>query len=169
MQLGPTNLTLNAVDSTYYASIWRNLKQYLTPTAMLTFYSCIAGAGQEGTGLLTAISTRLPGRTIVGFDVYGLMGSAGLPNAPGNMAAQMGGAAGLAMPRQGSLGSNLTPWGYNAKWAHNGRLVRIPMVEQMFKVDRDGGHRNRCANEACLGHATPQQRCQAWSGCRWNP
>lgn len=162
------NLTPSSVASAYYAPIWTDLRLYLTGTAMLAFYSCIAGAGAEGSQLLIAISNRLPGRTIVGFDAYGLMGPAGLPNAPGNMDAQSGGAAGLAMPGLGGTGNRLTPWGFNAKWAYHGRLVRITLFEQM-SLDRNRRQTNHCANPACTGHSDPRHRCTGWSGCHWKP
>jgi hypothetical protein len=41
---------------------------------MLTFFSCTSGKGPEGDSLLTEVSNVLPGRTIVGFCVYVVVG-----------------------------------------------------------------------------------------------
>src|SRR5205085_7171855 len=76
---------LMAATSSGFESEFNRLRWYLTRDAMLTFYSCIAGQGERGSRLLIEISRLLPGRTVVGFEVFGLIGPPGLTNSPGAM------------------------------------------------------------------------------------
>src|SRR5438105_1487049 len=119
-----------------------NLRRYLTSEAMLLFYSCIAGAGAAGSRLLVDLSTQLPGRTIVGFELYGLIGPAGLLNAPGNMTATDAANAQMAMQPNAQHGL-LGPWSQFAKRARDGEIVHIPVLEQNGRPNRT------CANPAC--------------------
>jgi hypothetical protein len=67
------------------ASSFKRLEPYLHPDAWLSLYICISGAGKRGDELLKAVSNELPGRTIVGFVVYVVVGR--FPNnRPGNTA-----------------------------------------------------------------------------------
>src|SRR4051794_31572417 len=74
---------LTAGSIPYFAGVFERLKGFLARDAWVTFYSCIAGKDEPGTRLLTEISRRLPGRTIVGFELFGLIGPPGALNAPG--------------------------------------------------------------------------------------
>jgi hypothetical protein len=138
-----------------FAPDFMALTPFLTPDAMLIFYSCIAGEGQEGSRLLTAISGFLPGRTIVGFEMYGFIGPAGLANAPGNMDATSTGMVQLAVKEAGKYGK-LGPWAKFAKWAKNGRIIRIPYLEQSRRPKKT------CANPSCPGHSDAGHACPGY-------
>jgi hypothetical protein len=120
---------------------------------MLIFYSCIAGQGAEGSLLLTSLSTHLPSRTIVAFEVFGLIGR--LPNTPGAMEATTTSSPELASRPGGTIG-RLSPWSRFAKWAKSGKIVRLPILEQNGRPGR------RCANPSCPGHAAAGDRCPGW-------
>lgn len=135
---------------------WRRLRDYyLEPTAQLVFFSCIAGAGTEGSRLLVEISRRLPGRTIIGFTVSGETSasenlSALSAQTPGQVREAPHG-RGSGRPGRAGL---LVPHHVAAKWARNGAVVRIPPLE------RAPG--NRCGNPECPGHALPIHFCEGW-------
>lgn len=90
----------------------RDLSTYLQASAMLSFVSCIAGAGDGGTMFLNNVSRNLPDRVIVGFSTWGFVdASFGAPNDPGNVQAAPGASrpaprnsAPLAMGRLGKMG-----------------------------------------------------------------
>lgn len=145
-----TVATLGAFD----ASLAR-LGAYLTADGMLSFYSCIAGKGPEGSELLVALSNKLRGRTIVGFELFGLIGPAGIPNAPGNMTATEASNAQMAMSSSSQHG-RLSPWCPFAKRALSGRIVHYPVLEQASRPN------TACANPSCPGHKEPQHFCQGW-------
>lgn len=147
--------TLSAGNVNAFSASWSRLGAYITRDGMLTFYSCIAGKGNEGTQLLTAISERLPGRTIVGFELYGLIGPPGIRNAPGNMTATEASDAQMAMKSSAQHG-RLTPWCPFAKRARGGQIVHYPVLEQA------GRPNNTCANPRCPGHEKPQHFCSGW-------
>ncbi|HKU39070.1 MAG TPA: DUF4347 domain-containing protein [Polyangiales bacterium] len=146
-------LTPSSIDT--FDTAWTRLGGYLSSDGMLAFYSCIAGRGPEGTALLTAISTKLRGRTIVGFELYGLIGSTGMPNAPGAIVATDSSSAEQAIDRKVQYG-RLTPWCPFAKRARNGEIVHYPILEQADRPNK------RCANPACPGHKEPGHFCQGW-------
>ena len=64
-----TKITIDTLDKVNREL--QELRLFLTKDGMLEFYSCVAGAGAEGSQLLCAISQRLPGRSIVGFTIMG--------------------------------------------------------------------------------------------------
>jgi hypothetical protein len=146
-------LTAATLDS-FDASLAR-LGAYLTPDGMLSFYSCIAGKGPEGSALLVALSSKLRGRTIVGFELFGLIGPPGLKNAPGNMVATEASNAQMAMNPSSQHGK-LSPWCPFAKRALNGQIVHYPLLEQASRPD------NSCANPQCPGHKEPSHFCKGW-------
>src|SRR4051812_34643945 len=78
---------LTAATIPYLAAGLARLKTYLTTNAWLTFYSCGAGKAGLGTRLLVELPSQLPGRTIVGFKLFGLIGPPGSLNTPGAMTA----------------------------------------------------------------------------------
>ncbi len=112
VRLQPTVLNPHTAR-TRLASELDKLSRHLAPDAVVTFYACVAGAGLQGTALLVAVSERLPGRTVVGFEVMGEIAASGLPNT-----------AGRVRERQHASGEGrhawLTPHSVFAKWARNG-------------------------------------------------
>ncbi|MES1165976.1 MAG: DUF4347 domain-containing protein [Verrucomicrobiota bacterium] len=132
-----------------------NLKPYLTGDGMLTFYSCIAGKDQPGSRLLTEVSRILPGCTVVGFEVFGLIGPSGLSNAPGSMIGTDTPLLQLAMKPRSQLG-RLDPWCRFAKRARDGKVIHLPVLEQ------NGRFNKKCANPSCPGHADPGHSCKGW-------
>lgn len=146
---------LTASNVANSSAILKRLGGYLTSDGMLTFYSCIAGRGDEGSQLLVALSNQLRGCTIVGFELYGLIGPSGAPNLPGRMTATDASDAQGAMSTKYQHG-NLSPWCPFAKRARDGQIVHYPVLEQ------NGRPNKRCANPTCPGHSDPHHSCQGW-------
>lgn len=138
-----------------FTAEFERLKQFLTRDAWLTFYSCIAGKDEPGSRLLAAVSRRLPGRTIVGFELFGLIGPPGALNTPGTMTAIETPIPQLATNPRAQHG-NLNPWCPFAKRARDGIVVHLPLLEQ------NGRFGKRCANPSCPGHASPSHSCNGW-------
>lgn len=130
------------------------LAQYLAPDAWVTFYSCVAGMGKEGSDFLINISKHLRGRTIVGFELYGFIGGM---NEAGKMKASETPYAGVAVdPKKDATHGYLNPWCRFAKRAKDGRIVHLPELEQ-------NNRRNfTCANPSCPGHGAPSHSCVKW-------
>jgi hypothetical protein len=127
----------------------QRLRRYLTPDAMLIFFSCISGKASEGNVFLNALSPRLPGRTVVGFTLDGET-QGGLNQTPGLVFVRE---SRLVAARRGQ--ENLqTPWHVAAKWSRNGAIVRDSPLERQVG--------NRCANPRCPGHGKPTDRCAGW-------
>jgi len=147
------------LDSTNTASTFaaelNRLRRYLTRDGMLTFFSCIAGQGEQGSELLVGLAKQLPGRTIVGFELFGLIGPSGIPNAPGNMVATEASNPQVAMDPRSQHG-RLSPWCPFAKRARDGKIVHIPILEQNGRPNRT------CANPRCGGHDRAGQSCAGW-------
>lgn len=133
----------------------RDLRLWLTSDAMLIFYACIAGRGDEGSSLLVALSRELPQRTIVGFELYGFIGPGGLLNAPGVVTATEASDSQLALQRASQHG-RLHPWCPFAKRARGGVIRHIPILEQSERP------RQTCANPTCRGHSRPDHSCRGW-------
>jgi hypothetical protein len=145
------------------------LAPYLLPDAWVSLYTCISAAGAEGDRLLKALSVVLPGRTIVGFTSYVVVGSSGGFADPGNASGTTFGEDGKSDP----VLSPLTPWGKAAKRAENGMIVHIPFMEKHGIIRRvtraDGTHENvegppyRCAaGECCPGHSSKEHDCDGY-------
>jgi hypothetical protein len=126
---------------------FRRLEPYLLPKGMLTFFSCTSGKGPEGDSLLTEVSNVLPGRTIVGFCVYVVVGRNFANTKPGNASGTFH-QRGVSEPAM----SPLTPWSIAAKRAQNGAIVHKPFLE---KAAPDW----RCANPCCPGHKKREHDC----------
>ncbi|MGI8568067.1 MAG: hypothetical protein ACR2KT_02765 [Methylocella sp.] len=129
---------------------FRDLAPYIVNKGMLTFESCNAGKGPQGTLYLMEISRQLPNRVIpnrviVGYSIWGFFEE--FKNDPGNVQESKN----QSRPTPGT--PRMTAWGDYAKWAHNGQIVRLPMDEQ-----KDARNR-RCANPNCIGHASERDRC----------
>jgi hypothetical protein len=128
------------------------LRDYLREDGMLTFYACVAGRGERGSQLLTKISEYLPSRTIVGFEVFGLLNIDNMNDRsvdpPGRV---WGSSESQFFP--GSHYPTLHPWFPSAKRAKDGKIIHLPANEQ----DRRPGR--RCANPACPGHAKSTDSC----------
>ena len=150
---------LTATSIPLFASGFDALDRSLTKQAKLAFFSCIAGKDAPGSSLLMALSLRLPGRTIIGFEVYGWV--AVEPNAPGQILEDVDGwpGANAPVPRPAVI---MTPWGRFAKWALDGRIIRYPVLEQSGRPNK------KCANPACPGHSNALHQCSRWfAGCEW--
>lgn len=65
-----------------YDAMFRSLALFLTPDATVSFVSCIAGSGPEGSELLRRLSLMLPTRYVVGFTQWGVGMASGV-NQPG--------------------------------------------------------------------------------------
>ena len=146
---------------------FKRLEPYLLPDAWLSLYICISGAGERGDELLKAISNILPGRTIVGFVVYVVVGL--FPNNdPGNAGGTAFGEDGMSEPEFPPL----TPWGKAAKRAQDGNIVHIPWREKKGVQRRithpNGTHEDvegppyYCANRDCCGHASKDDDCAGY-------
>jgi hypothetical protein len=146
---------LTAGSIPYFATAFERLNGFLARDSWVTFYSCIAGKDEPGTRLLAEISRRLPGRTIVGFELFGLIGPPGALNAPGTMTAIETPIAQLATNPRAQHG-NLNPWCPFAKRARDGKVVHLPILEQNGRLGK------RCANPACPGHVSPYHSCKGW-------
>lgn len=146
---------LTAGSIPHFGAAFDRLNGLLTRDAWVTFYSCIAGKDEPGSRLLSGISRRLAGRTIVGFELFGLIGPPGALNAPGTMTAIETPIMQLATNPRAQHG-NLNPWCPFAKRARDGKIVHLPLLEQNGRLGK------RCANPACPGHALPSQSCNGW-------
>lgn len=159
------NLTIETLPN--YKSDLLKLARYLTPNAFLVFVSCTAGQGSRGDVLLNALSTLLRNRTIVGFEVFGLMGQQGA-NIPGTVIAVdrdhketilIDTTPGLRRLQReteypGGGTRRLDEYGVFAKWSLNGAIKRVGKLEQGKRL------KNLCANPACYGHAFAGERCK---------
>jgi hypothetical protein len=155
--VGP-RLTPTSVSS--FAATFGSLTTRLESTAKVVFFSCIAGKGPEGTSLLTLMSLQLPGRRVIGFELWGEY-SASLPNAPGVITACSAPTPTMSCFPTARHG-RLSPWGQFSKWAVDGVIVRYPVLEQ------NGRPGLRCANPACRGHVSPANQCSRWHpACEW--
>jgi len=146
---------LTARNSSEFEADFGKLKDYLTFDAWVTFYSCIAGKEQRGTDLLVSVSRLLAGRTIVGFEMFGLIGPAGSLNSPGTMKATESSLPQIAIMASSQHGL-LNPWCPWAKRARDGKLLHIPALEQ------NGRFNKTCANPGCSGHSSPYHSCPGW-------
>lgn len=149
-------LTVGTVTSPFYRNAFNELSNYLLPDGMLTFCACVAGKNEPGSRLLVAISNLLRGRTIVGFEVFGVVNIAfGGPgnDSPGIVRGTMS-ISGDGLP-DAEIGA-LHPWCRFAKRARNGRVVHMPMLEQRNRSDMT------CANPSCPGHRHPSHACPGW-------
>lgn len=123
------------------------LTTYLKIGGMLIFFSCMAGRGNEGDKLLCGLSLRLEGRYVIGFTVTGGIGT----DKPGEIFATeytQDGVSFKGLPL-------LTEQSYDSKWAMEGQIVRIPLIEQVKRPNY------RCAWKECPGHESPIHRCFA--------
>lgn len=144
------------------------LSPYLRQDAWLSLYICNSAAGKEGDELLKAISNVLPGRTIVGFTVFVMVGNAGDTALPGNAC---GTTSELDLKSDPQL-SPLTPWGKAAKRAQNGAIVHVPWLEKKGTdtlVKNKNGYYHpvegppfRCGNPCCPTHSSKDHDCKGW-------
>jgi hypothetical protein len=121
------------------------LGKYLVRTGMLTFASCNAGEGPNGSQFLIALSRHLPQRVVVGYSISGFFQH--FKNTPGNVLEAKSG----NRPPPGT--AKLTPWSNYAKWAYDGIIVREPSNERAWF------HNKHCANPHCPGHKSELDRC----------
>jgi|SRR6266436_2854699 len=138
------------------------LGQYLTPNGRLIFCACVAGAcGLHGTDpggdLLNRVSTLIPNRYVIGFEVQAFLAAVGQPNRTGMLrvsSQRVALKANTICDDKGSL--FLTEKSWFSKWSLNGRVVQLPMIEQGSRPN------NRCATPGCIGHGKPTDRCRTY-------
>lgn len=123
------------------------LTPYLLPDALLSLFSCNSGGGERGDKLLLAVSSILPGRTIVGFCVPVMLGNVGA-SMPGNACGVVDGVCNPLM-------DPLTPWGLAAKRACDNKITHKPALERR-------GPPYHCANPECPTHAKATDDCKGW-------
>lgn len=113
------------------------LRDYLAPNAQVTFFSCISGAGPQGSVFLQTLSAVWPGREVVGFvtsgwvdpqhfvagDVFDVGTAISGPVPSGLITRDSRGR--LTLPRMDSKSRN-------AKVAINGAIKRMPLREQLL-------------------------------------
>jgi Domain of unknown function (DUF4347) len=147
---------------------WNNYRSYadslgmlgichLEANAKLVFYSCRSARGWRGSQLLARVSDLIPGRIIIGFnvDLYGSTAQIAACLPAGTITEQPV----LDMQRSMLPGTRIqdvppaSPWSQYAKWARNGRVIRLPLDE------RRALGRNRCAAPGCPGHRSLWDEC----------
>jgi len=135
------------------------LRSFLTADSRLIFFSCIAGSGEAGSALLNALSTRLRGCTVIGFEVSGRVGSAGILSKPGQVTADTSTPGLLPNPVVANTSGTKTldEYSWFSKWSKDGRVIRIGMLEQGRP-----GRNNRCASPKCPGHRHAYERCDSF-------
>jgi len=115
-----SDLTVESIGG--FDTEFRLLQRYLTRSAILTFYACAAGYGEAGSALLRGISSRLPGRLVIGFSVWGVTSPYGASH-PGIMGYNR-------QPNCTTSEGLLSPGNEFAKWARDGQIIRLPSAEQ---------------------------------------
>jgi hypothetical protein len=131
-------IDLTPLTFDHFRDDFQNLNLYLTAKAELCFFSCIAGADEEGSKLLIRISKLLPGRTIIGFDTKAAFAPDSDP--------------GAAFVGDGIFVTEKKPidiYGTCAKHARDGIIRRLPKKERM-KLNQ------RCDNPKCKGDHLPE-------------
>ncbi len=129
------------------------LRSFLKPNGKLIFMSCIAGKGEEGSALLTALSNMLPGIYTIAFTIYGGY-SGNFVSTPGQIwEDQYGNGKGSAMPKDPKW---MTEHSIFSKWALNGKIIKFPQDEQALRPNKT------CANPACPGHLRGVDQCDAF-------
>ena len=139
-----------------FSGEFHELAKYLRTDGILTFYSCIAGFGKMGSALLAAISSLLPERTIVGFEVSGVVSKGDGERPPPGRVWGTTDDPTLFSPVPNKAIGMLNPWNPFAKRARNGRIVHITIGEQNERPNKT------CANPACPGHGKPGDLCPGW-------
>jgi hypothetical protein len=113
------DLTVESISG--FDSEFQLLRRYLTSEAIVVFYSCAAGYEGAGSALLIEISSRLPGRTIIGFTVWGVTSPFGSSH-PGIMGYNR-------YPDSSVSEGMLNPGNEFSKWARNGMIIKLPSSE----------------------------------------
>jgi hypothetical protein len=125
--------TLNPDTATTFRHDFAQLDAFLGPYARLIFYSCIAGADQQGSKLLNIISGQfLSRRHIIGFEVFGGVGPGGTPRLAGQISAvDRPPPFGAEIPAgPGSSSTILSEYSWYAKWSFGGKIIRLPRLQQ---------------------------------------
>lgn len=143
------NLTPDSFVS--FRADFAELSRFLTPNAKVIFMSCVSGMGPEGTSLLKSISLCVPGRFVIGFEVFGAIAGKFLSNA-GQVYETEHGNQFPSLKAMKSL-PTLTEASQHAKWAHLGAIIRRPYGERV----QDSKH--RCGAVNCPGHRVSTDRC----------
>jgi hypothetical protein len=144
-------LTPDSIET--FRSPLTELKTFLKPNGKLIFMSCIAGKDKDGTALLNAISSILRDVYIIGFEIFGGY-SGSLFAGPGQIWEDEFGAGQKApMPKNPKW---LTEFSFFSKWALNGKIIRLPVGEQISRPNK------KCANPSCPGHLHGQDQCDSF-------
>lgn len=131
VQMKP-NITSENVAS--FADEFQRLSRFLNPNGMLLFESCQAGLGDTGTLLLTRISAYFkPTQFVVGFMVNGSWIEK-TPNQAGDIFEAPDSMFGMPVRELFKNKKRMTEESQYAKWAQNGRVVRLPLSEEYSKL-----------------------------------
>jgi Domain of unknown function (DUF4347) len=114
------DLTVESIST--FTEEFQQLRYYLTRSATVAFYSCTLGYGGSGSALMIEISSRLPGRTIIGFSVWGIT-SPYFSSNPGLVGYNR-------YPDSTHSEGFLFPNNDFAKWARDGQIIRLPLAER---------------------------------------
>jgi hypothetical protein len=117
-------------DSRLYHDLF-SLRVYLKRGATIAFYSCIAGAGRQGSALLTGLSRIWAGRKVLGFITYGFLG----PRVPAHETA---GNVIDTLQSERSVGNlrgypRLNDRRPSSKVARAGRIIRPPDADRLWQ------------------------------------
>ncbi|MCK6553359.1 DUF4347 domain-containing protein [Candidatus Binatia bacterium] len=129
------------------------LGQVLNAGARVIFYACTAGGGVEGDRLLTKLSSMWPGRDVIGFNTANE--TAGPTPGPG------------AVKSSSKTALRNDEWSNEAKWAHNGKIVRAPLFEFTYFQEHDPLFKNRCGSDGCPGHGAYGHSCDPYNRRTW--
>jgi hypothetical protein len=129
VKLGP-DLTPDTTKD--FKSIFDKLNKFLAPHGRLIFYSCIAGAGDNGTRLLIDLSgSYFPNRHVIGFEVFGRIAPEGYPNQVGVMEASESPERKFTdSVETGPHNTFLNEYAWQAKWAFQGRIIKKSKFDQ---------------------------------------
>lgn len=127
------NLEIDNVTS--FAEYFNKLSTFLIPNGMLLFHSCQAGGGAPGTLLLSRISSYMqPGQYIIGYSVSG-QNSGSYPALAGDVFEAPNSMPDLPIElyKKGER-RRLNENSIYAKWAQNGRVIRLPLEEEISRL-----------------------------------
>jgi hypothetical protein len=127
------SFTLDATSIQRYRRVLQKFEPFLDPFGRVIWTVCCAGQSGE---LLTALSLLWPGRTVIGFNTIGYLGSMG--NQPGQVHDTNwfgGGMIPMGDRDQQRYARNplLTEYSVHAVWAYHGRIVRGIPYQSLFQ------------------------------------
>ena len=133
-------LTLNTLQKYKSSTIpeLKKLRWFLTPSAVVVFYSCVAGQGKKGGQFLMELSKHLPRRLIVGFTTYLWMG---VPNME-YLAGEVKDTNNLSQirvkgePKDYVGKPNIDINSEHAKWVRNGQLIKRSILRDRDELEK---------------------------------